>query len=188
MSQRQGTVGRTPPDHLRSHPSLGKKVVPETLANKTGFTYLSRRHKVAVGAQGERFKVLRVWAVGRDMNAPASVPETIGIGDASRFGQVYASLLMSTDTGTEAHSIVDNMPGDIGLEAWRRLAHRFDPASTQTNMNLILKPTKGRIDNISRCFAGRTSAPAGKFRFTKRSGQSCWTSPRPNWRNTACSI
>lgn len=61
-------------------------------------------------------------------------------------------LLMCTETGTEAHSIVDNTPAETGLEAWRRLVERFDPWSAHANLNImskILRPPKGKFDNIS---------------------------------------
>lgn len=59
------------------------------------------------------------------------------------------------ESGTEAHSIVDNTPAANGLEARRRLLQRFNPASAQVNLNLmsrILKPPQGRVDNISFTF------------------------------------
>lgn len=44
----------------------------------------------------------------RESNAPAINPESINVLGASRLvQQVYASLLMNTAAGTEAHSIVD---------------------------------------------------------------------------------
>lgn len=46
---------------------------------------------------------------------------------------VHASLLMSTEVGMEAHSIMDNTPSENGLEAWRRLVHRFDPVTGVNN-------------------------------------------------------
>lgn len=76
-----------------------------------------------------------------------------GIVGAETLGQhVYASLLMSTEAGTEAHTIVDATPGERGLEAWGRLAKRFDWVSAQGNLNLmsrILKPPSGKADNTS---------------------------------------
>lgn len=49
---------------------------------------------------------------------------------------------MTMETRTEAHSIVDNTPGGRGLEAWRRLAQRFDPALAQANRKLMSKSAK----------------------------------------------
>lgn len=70
-----------------------------------------------------------------------------------KFGQhVYASLLMSIDSGTEVHSIVDSMPGENGITAWLRLVEQFDPALAHTNLNLmsrILAPPKGKCGNTS---------------------------------------
>lgn len=59
---------------------------------------------------------------------------------------------MSSETGTEAHSIVDSMPGENGLEAWRRPGQRFDAAPAHANLSIkseILKPPRGEIDNLS---------------------------------------
>lgn len=58
---------------------------------------------------------------------------------------------MSTETGAEAHSIVDNILGENGLEAWRRLAQMFDPASAHANATIMgktLNPPKGKIDHM----------------------------------------
>lgn len=81
------------------------------------------------GARDERFKVLRDWAETRDTDSSTISPEASGVADAPRLAQrIYASLLMSTEAGTEAHSIVDNAPGENGLDAWPRSAQRLDPA------------------------------------------------------------
>lgn len=56
------------------------------------------------------------------------------------------------EAGVGAHSIVYNTPRETGLEAWRRPAHRFDPAPSQANRNLtsrILKPPQDNVENIS---------------------------------------
>lgn len=50
-----------------------------------------------------------------------------------------ASLRMSTEAGTEAHSIVDSTLGDIGLEAWRGSVQRSDPVSAHANLNIMSK-------------------------------------------------
>lgn len=65
---------------------------------------------------------------------------------------LYASLLTSTEAGTEAHSIIANTPTEIGLEVWRSLIHLFDPASAQADSNLmsmILKPPKENVEHIA---------------------------------------
>lgn len=50
------------------------------------------------------------------MNSPTIVPESTLVVDAQRRTKhVYASLLMSTELGTEAHAIVDNTLGEKGL-------------------------------------------------------------------------
>lgn len=68
------------------------------------------------------------------MNAPTIFPKTSGIVDAQSLAlHVYSRVPMSMEADTEAHSTVDNMPGENGLEAWNRLAQRFDPASTQAH-------------------------------------------------------
>lgn len=50
------------------------------------------------------------------------------------------------------HSIVDNMLGPNGLEAWKRLVQRFGLASAHANFRLmsgIPKPLKGNVEKIS---------------------------------------
>lgn len=71
------------------------------------------------------------------------MPEASGVSGAGKFTQhLYASLPMSAEAGTLAHSIVDNTPGEHGLEAWRRLVQRFDPASAHGNLKLMSKTLK----------------------------------------------
>lgn len=43
---------------------------------------------------------------------------------------------MSTGTGAHSTVDVDNTSGEHGLEAWRRLDHRLDPAPAQANLDL----------------------------------------------------
>lgn len=90
--------------------------------------------------------------------APIIVPQANGVFDAeSSSGSTStqaASLLMSTEAGAETLSIVDNTPGEHGLEACKILAQRFDSASApaQANLNSMSrtfnKPPKGKVDNI----------------------------------------
>lgn len=44
---------------------------------------------------------------------------------------------MITEVGAEAQSDVDDIPGERGLEAWRKLVQSFDPASAQANLILM---------------------------------------------------
>lgn len=91
-------------------------------------------------AEDERFETLPEFAEAWETNAPTIVPETRGVLDAQKqVLHVYASLLMSTETGTEAHPIVDSTPGESGLEAWRRCAQRFDPATAHTHLSIMSK-------------------------------------------------
>lgn len=56
---------------------------------------------------------------------------------------MYASLHMNAEAGTKAHSVVDNTLGKNGLEAWRSLVQRFDPASASAN-----QPPKAKVQHI----------------------------------------
>lgn len=107
----------------------------------------------ADGAKDDNFKVRSEWAEAREATGPTIVQDPNGLFGAARLAQhLYASLLMCTEAGTEAHSILDNTPGKNGLEAWRRHVPRFDPTSTRTNRDLtgkILKPPMGRVENLS---------------------------------------
>lgn len=88
-----------------------------------------------------------------EANAPAVDPAASNAASATRLAQhISASLLISTEARTETHSIVDNIPAESGLEAWRRFVQRFDPAPEHTNFNLMSKlfrPPKGKVENIS---------------------------------------
>lgn len=140
LAQRQG-AGAHGTDTI-SNSLVGKNVVPDGITNKTtGFKQWSRRYKLVAGAKDDRFKSLLEWAEMREPMAPSIVPDASGIHAPKLLGQhVYASLLMSTEAGTEVHSIV----GWNVLEACRRLVQRFDPASAQANLNLLSRILKSQ--------------------------------------------
>lgn len=59
-------------------------------------------------------KALLTWAEDRDANAPAVDLDASGMSGARKMSHhLDASLLMSTEARTEAHSIMDNTPNDI---------------------------------------------------------------------------
>lgn len=99
------------------------------------------------GAKDDQFKALLEWSriMGADGTNHRSRDKRHS--GAWRLGQhLYASLLMSTESGTEAHSIVDSTPGEHGLEVCRKLVQRFGPASAHATFNLMchnLKTPKG---------------------------------------------
>lgn len=63
-----------------------------------------------------RFGIILEWAEAQESNAPASVPESSGEVGAPLLAQhVHAAVLMSTETGSEAHSVVDNKLGAKGV-------------------------------------------------------------------------
>lgn len=65
---------------------------------------------------------------------------------------MYASMLMRSESGTEAHSIFDNTLGENGLDAWMGYVQRLGPASAHTNLKQVIrifKPPKGKVDHIS---------------------------------------
>lgn len=67
---------------------------------------------------GDRCKALVEWAEAREPTAPTIASELSCVPWPDRLGQhMHARLLMSLDSGTEAHSTVDNAPGENGLEA-----------------------------------------------------------------------
>lgn len=118
LSPPPGARGRAPQDQPGSNSLVGKNMVPDGLANKTGLKQWSHRHELVAGAHDEAFKVLLDWAEAQGMNALVIVLGSSGVVDAPRPAQhLYASLLMFTETGAETHSFVDNTPGENG---WRR--------------------------------------------------------------------
>lgn len=66
-------------------------------------------------------KVLLEWAEGHEASAPTLLPEANLAQRTWRSTFMQASMLMSTQAGTDAYSIVDNTPMENGVEAWRRL-------------------------------------------------------------------
>lgn len=102
-----------------------------------------------------------------DANAPAADPNGSAIAAAQELSQhIYASLLMSTKAGVEAHSITDSMPADQRLEAWRKNVHRLDPVFAQAHLNLTSKtlPPWGAnwIASLSLSNMGRDGAAPGR--------------------------
>lgn len=120
--RRQRTGVRAPADHHGSNSLVRKYVVPEGLANKTGFEQRGHRCKFVAQAEGERFNTFLAWSDTGETSAPTIVPESGGVVEAQSFAQhVYASLLMRTETGTDARSMVGSTLGENGpdMEATR---------------------------------------------------------------------
>lgn len=128
--------------------------------------------QLQVGGRSHRREIQHTpfhWAETLEMSAPTIVSEM----GAQRLSQhVCASLLMSAETGAEAHSIFDKMPSDNGLEAWRRLAQRFDSAPAQANLTLMARILKhlraisttypSSVKNGKRWCAEKNTVPADK--------------------------
>lgn len=120
----------------------------------------------------------------REPMAPISAPDASGIFGAGRLGHhAYASLLLSTEAWTEAHSIMDHAPGKTKnkrIGGAEDIVQCLDPASAQANLNLtsrILKPPKGNVDSFPFLIekwedkVRRQDWRTGR-EFTTRSGQS----------------
>lgn len=152
LAQRHKSGAGPGGERHESNSLVGKKVVPERITNRTSLKQWTRRYKVVAVAKDERLKVLLQWAARAD-RADDIVPYSSGVlGVATLAQHIYASLLMCTEAGREAHSIVDNTPAENGVEAWRRLVQTFDPTLAHANPNLlseILKPPTGKTDNMS---------------------------------------
>lgn len=79
--------------------------------------------------------ILRLRAEAWQSNAPTIVSHPSSVTKAPRVAQhMSASLLMSTETGTEVHAVADNTPGKNGLQACRSLVRRIDPTPAQANL------------------------------------------------------
>lgn len=67
--------------------------------------------------------------------------------------RVCASLLMGTESATEAQSIVDNTLGENGLEALGKDlsigSTRFRRMPTSSLISRILNPRKGNVEHMS---------------------------------------
>lgn len=69
------------------------------------------------GATNDEFKMLLEQAETREASEPMMVPDSSGMPGAAKFAQhIDTSPLMCTETGNDTYSIVDNMPGENGLE------------------------------------------------------------------------
>lgn len=145
---------KAPPETAPSPPPplMSNSIVPEELTNNTSVKQWSRRCQLVAGAHREICNTFLTWVEAHNAGEPAVDPIASGIVGAGKpFQHLCASLLMCAEAGAASLSIVDNTPLGNGLEAWRRLVHRFDPASALANlrlMNNILKHPKGRVDNI----------------------------------------
>lgn len=135
---------------------IGKREMADKLTivgSASLFFRWSRRYNPVAAGGDERFNTFLDLVAVQEPSAPAMVPEVSGTGGASRQAmQTDSRMIMNTETGTEAHCIVDSAQGDNWLKVWRRLVQRFHPASAQTNLNLmrsVLKPPRGKIDHIS---------------------------------------
>lgn len=119
---------------------VGKNLVPEGLTIKTSFKQRGRRYKLVASAEDERFKALLDLAEAQEATAPAIVPGASSIPGAEKFRQhVCASLLMSTEAGSEARSIVDNTPRENGGEEWRRIHSKTTKPQDDTSLNGALE-------------------------------------------------
>lgn len=104
---------------------------------------------MVAGAKDKPFSVVLMWAEAHDANTPVVDPTASGLAGAQKLAQhLYASFLMSTEAGTEAHSIADNTPLENGLEAWRRLVHGIDPAQAQANLSMMSSILKLPHENL----------------------------------------
>ena len=64
--------------------------------------------------------------------------------------QIHTVLTQLTDK--EPFDIIENVPSGWGLEAWRRLARRFDPSTggrKRNLLNLIMYPERQKINGLS---------------------------------------
>lgn len=127
---------------MRANPLAGKARGPRGLDQQDGVKQGCRRYKLVAMAKDERFMTLH-WAAVREANAPTMFPDTRGVVGSQRLVQhAYARLHISTQTGTEAHDIVDNIAGEKGLEAWERFVQRFGPGLAQPNINSMRRTLK----------------------------------------------
>lgn len=132
-------------DHARSGPAASKWGQLWWRTRRVKYLGGEKCCPAGVGKQGGLQTVEPlVWDDGGSnrrsfQDAPQPTSTAVGSWErrSLRSTSVYASLLMRTELGTETHSIEGNTPSVKGLEAWRRLAYRFDPASAQANLNSV---------------------------------------------------
>lgn len=86
LVQRQG-IGASNGDRYESNSAVGKKIVPEGLADKTNFKQRSRRYRLVAGAKDEKFKVHLEWAEAHENRAPTVTPEASNVTQGAKFVQ-----------------------------------------------------------------------------------------------------
>ena len=157
LASQQSAAPATPGNlhqNMQANRLVGKNKEPEVLRAKTMFRSWARHYKTVAGAKDLQFKSLLEWA--ETQTEPISMADLAlmqGVDDAEDLAnQVYASLILYTEDGTEARTIVDNVPEDNGAEAWRRLVRQYDPQTESANISLmakILAPPRGKFATIT---------------------------------------
>ena len=116
------------------------------------YKFLSAASKALKGA-----RAALEWAEDK-RDQPISITdvnsEAARQGDAEMLAlnmQLHGDLVDLMTEGSEAFQIVRNCSGDVGLEAWRRLNHRYDPANPLRTLQVLrnlLKPSQVGFDTI----------------------------------------
>lgn len=117
LASQQGAITSGIGARIETNSLVERNVVRPGLTDKTCFKQGSQLCKLVAGDKGERFK-------GRNSRQRRAtiMPEASGV---VRLAQpVCACLLRGTEAGIEAPSIVDKMPAETWLEAWRRLVQQ----------------------------------------------------------------
>ena len=65
--------------------------------------------------------------------------------------QLHGDLVSLMEDGTEGFEIVRNSHEEVGLDAWRRLNHRFDPMNPLRNLQLLeqlIQPPQAKFEDV----------------------------------------
>lgn len=108
-----------------------------------------------INSQFEGGQALLEWAAGRadeEITQDALDEQAREHPDVNRLSvQLHAVLVSLAKPNTEFMELVRNSVKGNGLDAWRRLSKKFDPASPGANMVLlkrILHPRRANVDNV----------------------------------------
>ena len=71
------------------------------------------------------------------------------IGLTLRVSALHRDLVSLMEEGTEGFEIVRNTKTEVGLDAWRRLNHRYDPRDPLRNVQLLAPTQVGYTDVVA---------------------------------------
>lgn len=144
VGQMQQGIGRDGSGDRNKKTLIGKSADPGNFGSQSNehWRAWSTKFKIYAGSIDKGYDTLLHRAedlATNDKDVVVTMDEVEAVQDVRDAGylarQLYASLIFHT-TG-EAQKMVENVPQANGVEAWRRLVRRWDPASAQAGLSLM---------------------------------------------------